>query len=64
MEKRQRKGESVGHQESAGKNTPLKVAGEKDRERVKTLAGDWTRNLFPKTTGRKKGEGFYTTRIL
>ena len=42
---KKRKRESVVHQDSARKIIPPKVGGE--RKRVKTLAGDWARNLFP-----------------
>ena len=46
------------------KCNPWKVAAEKERKSMKTLAGDRTRNLFPKTINGEKGEGFNTTRIL
>lgn len=34
------------------------------KERVKTLTGDWTRDLFLKTIDEEKGDGFNTSRIL
>ena len=61
MERRQRKWESDTLGECR-KDTPPKVAGEE--ERVKTLAGDRTKYLFPKPADGKKVKGFNTIRIL
>ena len=36
----------------------------RERERVKTFTGDWTRNLFHKIIDKEKGQGFYTTIFL
>ena len=62
---KKRKGESaVFHYRPRKMPSLPKVAGEKERGRVKTFAGDWTRNLFSKTIDREKGEGFNTIRTL
>ena len=36
----------------------------RERERMQTLAGVWIRNLFPKTTDKKKGEDFNAASLL
>ena len=53
-EDRKRKGESEAHWDHAKRALPPKVAGRRESERVKTLTGDWIRNLFFKTIDRKK----------
>ena len=62
-EDRQRQRGRMGHigilQE---KHSPQKYLEKK--RRVKTLTGDRTRNLFPKTIDEKKGEGSSITKIL
>ena len=58
---REKKGGECGTSGSWKKSTPPKSSW---REKVETVTGDQTRNLLPKTTDRKKEEGFNTTRIL
>ena len=58
------KRDSEAHRDYARKALTPKAPGEKERERVKILTEDRTKNLFPKTTDGEKGEGFSTTSIL
>ena len=47
------------------KRTPLECSWrERERKRAKTLSGDWTRSLSPKTIDGEEGEGFKIARVL